>query len=404
MIADAPPLQMTTPPAGLVTEPPTLPLPPPRITYLGYVGETGGDGVQAFELARHVARRGSHVTLIVPSLPGLRQKADAHADCPNLRVICTPLIRYDTIAQNPLDVFRLLWPLRNDPIIHLQVGDICPPRVSLLVLDILRPRALFATIHAASPEMPVGSPRAAYWASIVRRRFRAVFCPSQQGSVTQNTYGLPQEKTRTIYTGVDTVASASGNGAVARAELGVAPDVPLLLFISRLHPQKCPLDALHAFTHAAEVLPNLHFALVGTGPLEAEVKQAASVLPCRDRIHFAPPVSNVPDYLAACDVWLLPSEAENFSRAVLEALAAGCAVVATNCRGNDEVLVHEENSLLAPVGDVPGLSYAIVRFLSDAPLRARLQKAGKETAARFALEIAIDNYQRAYADFGGEKA
>ena len=63
--------------------------------------------------------------------------------------------------------------------------------------------------------------------------------------------------------------------------------------------------------------------------------------------------TNVADWLAAATVWLLPTERENFSVAVLEALAAGCAVLSTTCPGNDEVLTDRENRGLFPVGDIP---------------------------------------------------
>ena len=377
----------------------------PDITYLAYVGEKGGDAVQAFELARGMAQTGVNVKLIVPELPGLRAKAsDYTAQNATLRIECTPLIRYDTFAQNPADVFRLIAPLRNAPILHIHSGDICPPRLSLMTLDILRPRALFATIHAAQPDMPVGGKRAAYWASIVRRRFQAVFCPSKHGREIQNEYGVPTEKTRAIYNGVDTTHYAGGNASVARAQLGLAADVPLVLFLAGFRQQKRPLDALHAFARACEKIPTAHFAMIGNGPLEEFVKQEASGLFCASHIHFVDHVTNVPDYLAACDIWFLPSEAENFCLGVLEALSAGCAVVATNCVGNDEVLVHDENALLANVGDVALLGDHLAHVLSSAALRARLQTAAQKTAAGYSLEAMTNHYKHAYQEFSGSRA
>ncbi len=377
----------------------------PDITYLAYVGEKGGDAVQAFELARGMAQTGANIKLIVPELPGLRAKATDYArQNPTLRVDCTPLIRYNTITQNPADVFRLIAPLRNTPILHIHSGDICPPRLSLMALDVLRPRALFATIHAAKPDMPIGGKRAAYWASVVRRRFHAVFCPSKHGREIQNQYGLPTDKTRAIYNGVDIAHYAGGNASVARAQLGLSPDVPLVLFLAGFRQQKRPLDALHAFARACEKIPTAHFALIGNGPLEEIVKQEASSLPCANRVHFVDHVTNVPDYLAACDVWFLPSEAENFCLGVLEALSAGCAVVATNCIGNDEVLVHDENALLANVGDVALLSEHLASVLSDAARRARLQTRAKQTATHYSLEAMTNHYQHAYQEFAGNRA
>ena len=378
--------------------------PPPQITFLGYVSDDGGDAVQVFELARTLGERGSLVTLLVPDLPLLRHKATAYAGVPGLRVVLTPLIRYDTFKQNPLDVLRLIWPLRNVPLLHIYCGDICPPRLTLFMVDLLRPPRVFATIQAAKPDMAVGGKRAAYWAACARRRFQSVICPSLQGQQIQTKYGLPKEKTTVIYNGVDTKRYASGNANVARAALGLSPDTPLLLFMARLHRQKRPLDALDAFARAADILPDLHFALIGNGPMEAEARAYAATLPCAARVHFADFAENVPDYLAACDAWILPSEAENFSLGLIESLSAGCAVVATACPGSDEVLINEENALTAPVGDVEALGAAIVRVFSDAPLRARLKTNAQKTAARFRLEALSDQHQRAYAPGAAKEA
>jgi glycosyltransferase involved in cell wall biosynthesis len=79
-------------------------------------------------------------------------------------------------------------------------------------------------------------------------------------------------------------------------------------------------------------------------------------------------------------VWLLPTEAENFSLAVLEALAAGCAIVSTPCRGNDEVLVHDQNALLAPVGDVDALAGCLRCLLADRARRERLRDGARRTS------------------------
>jgi glycosyltransferase involved in cell wall biosynthesis len=95
-------------------------------------------------------------------------------------------------------------------------------------------------------------------------------------------------------------------------------------------------------------------------------------------------------------VWLLPTERENFSIAVLEALAAGCPVLSTSCRGNDEVLVDGQNALTFDVGDVPGGIVRLRSLLSDPSLRARLSLGAKATAEKYATVNMVDDYIAVY--------
>ena len=367
-----------------------------EIVYVGYVGGAGGEAVQLLELAAGVAAQGKRVTLVAPDLLAMETMATRYKNSPNLTIALTPLIRYGRVAQDPRDVLRLLQKHRA-PVTHLYTGDIAIPRMTLMALEVLRPPRVFATIQSAyAGDMPVGSRRARYWASAARRRLAAVICPSRHGRDSQVAYGVPAEKAVTIPNSADTRRCASGDGGIARRALGLAADTPLIVFTARLHEQKRPGDALAAFVRLAQSDPDVHIAFVGTGPLEGEVKEAAEKSGLAPRIHFAGFQTNIPDWLAAATVWILPSEAENFSLGVIEALAAGCAVVATNCRGNDEILRHEHNSLLAPVGDIDGLSNGLRRLLHDPALHARLRHAARTTAQDYDTSVIAAQHLRLY--------
>ena len=80
---------------------------------------------------------------------------------------------------------------------------------------------------------------------------------------------------------------------------------------------------------------------------------------------------------------MLPTEAENFSLAVLEALAAGCPVLSTLCKGNDEVLVADDNAMIHAVGDIDGMASALQTLLNDPALRKRLSTNARNTAAGY---------------------
>jgi glycosyltransferase involved in cell wall biosynthesis len=99
-------------------------------------------------------------------------------------------------------------------------------------------------------------------------------------------------------------------------------------------------------------------------------------------------------------VWILPTERENFSVAVLEALAAGCAVLATNCPGNDEVLVDHENAICFAIGDVDCAANGLQRLLRDPSLRQRIQVGARGTAESYRLDTMVQGYLDVYARSG----
>ncbi|GAB4460026.1 MAG: hypothetical protein OHK0029_23390 [Armatimonadaceae bacterium] len=368
-----------------------------EVVHIGYVGGEGGDAAQTLELAAGQASAGLPVMLIVPQMPRMAEMAKPYHNRPNLRLIETPLIRFDTPAQNPLDVARLLQQFPAD-LYHLHTGDIAIPRMTLLALELVRRPKVIATIHAAYPDMPFGSSRAQYWASVVRRRLNFVVTPSKHGRETQVQYGVPPEKARAIYNGIDTTRFTTGDGKAARRQLGVGSATPLIVQTARLHPQKRPLDAVEAFARIAEEFPVARLVYVGTGPLMEETVARTEALGLSDRVHFMGHQFNIPDWLAAADIWLTTSDAENFSISVIEAMAAGNAVVGTFCRGNDEIFVDGENALTAPVGDTAGLADRMRRLLLDTDLRHRVAGNARRTAACYSREAMVAQYLDLYRE------
>ena len=155
--------------------------------------------------------------------------------------------------------------------------------------------------------------------------------------------------------------------------LNLDPRARLLVFTSRLDDQKRPDDALEVFSRVQGEFSDLHLVMAGCGEAEDRVKALAARHPAANRIHFPGFQPNVPDWLAAAAVWLFPTESENFSLALLEAMAAGCPIVSTLCQGNDEILVDGRNALTARVGDVETMAAATRRILSDPGLDATLR-------------------------------
>ena len=352
---------------------------------------------QLFDLAEGTATAGVPTTVIVPSGQGMERLAASYSVVPHLTVNITSLIRFDTLTQSPIDVLRLLLPYRRVPILHLHTGDVCLPRVTLAALDLLRPRHTLVTVHSAEADMLPTSSRARYWATVASRAMQRVICPSAHGKRTQIGYGLPPERVTTIYNGIDNATYSTGRGEEIRNTLGIGPDAPLLLFASRFHAQKRPLDAIAVFARLAERFPHLHFAMVGSGPMEADVRAAVATLPTgKERVYLPGYRTDIADWLAAATVYLLPTQRENFSLSVIEALASGCPVVSTLCQGNDEILVPGDNALTATVDDIPDLADKVALLLCDTAHRIKIGQAGRRTAANFSRKKMVERHLALY--------
>lgn len=143
---------------------------------------------------------------------------------------------------------------------------------------------------------------------------------------------------------------------------------------------------------------NLEFVLVGDGPLRPELELAAQKLQVADRVQFLGDHKNIQDVLAALHVSVLPSESESLSNAILESMAAGVPVVATDVGGNSE-LIGEGRGVLVPPGDEAELANGIEELVSNANARAEIGVKAREFArAHFTIESMREQHEALYRE------
>ena len=134
--------------------------------------------------------------------------------------------------------------------------------------------------------------------------------------------------------------------------------------------------------------------LAGGGPEEKELRARAVREGYEGRIRFLGLVKEIPAVLAASDVFVLASHSEGLPRSLMEAMAAGLPVVATDVGGVCELMVHEETGLLVPKGDSGGFARAIGRLLNDAGQRRSMGRAGqKRIEEAFHIRIAARRFE-----------
>jgi len=189
-------------------------------------------------------------------------------------------------------------------------------------------------------------------------------------------HGLPPEKLVSIGNGVELAPTPVAPGApenAAPADLGAGR---VVLFVGRLDPQKRLDVLLDAFARLPK--KDTRLAIAGTGPLLEVLRVQAAALGIEERVSFLGDRSDIAALHGAASVFCLPSESEGLPNALLEALALGTPVVATDIAGTNEVVRHESTALLVPVGDAPALALALERLLEDRELASRLATAGRE--------------------------
>jgi glycosyltransferase involved in cell wall biosynthesis len=204
----------------------------------------------------------------------------------------------------------------------------------------------------------------------------------------------------TIHTGIDIEPfDIPVDHAQIRTELGVPLDVRLIGTVARLSEQKAPSDFIRAAAMVHAEFPQSHFLWVGDGPLEEASRSLVKSLGLQEVFHFAGFRDNVPAILMSLDCFVLSSHWEGFSLAILEAMAAGLPVVATQVTGAAEAIVDGETGILVDSGDIPGLAEAIGKLVQDESLSRSMGVASRKRAENvFPYKKMLDRIEELYLD------
>jgi glycosyltransferase involved in cell wall biosynthesis len=137
--------------------------------------------------------------------------------------------------------------------------------------------------------------------------------------------------------------------------------------------------------------------MVGDGSERTNAEHRARCLGVTEQVSFVGKQPNIPDYLSAADILLLPSEIESFGLAALEAMACEVPVVASKVGGIPEVVSDGETGFLRPVGDIEGMADAVARLISDDELRIEMGRRARETAiSQYSTDLIIPKYIEFY--------
>jgi len=215
-----------------------------------------------------------------------------------------------------------------------------------------------------------------------------------------NVLGVSRNAVTTIPNGIDTARfSVKGDTSRIRRELGIGESERIIGSIGRLTKQKGMAHLIRAFTTVAARDANTRLVIVGDGELRLELERLCRELGVREKVVFMGIRMDVPVLLSLFDVFAIASLWEGQPIAIMEAMAAGKPIVATDVGGNSEILAGGKYGLLVPAGDAEALAASIARLLVDKSLASKLAGEARAFALReLGAPAMVARYERVFEE------
>ena len=168
----------------------------------------------------------------------------------------------------------------------------------------------------------------------------------------------------------------------ARAALGVSDNEIFVFSVGRLTYQKAQEYLVKAMSSVIAQAPQVKTGIAGEGPFEAALKDQIRKQNLNAHVKLLGTLPDISPWLAAADIFVLPSRWEGLSRSLMEAMAAGVPVVATQVDGTRDLITDGVNGLLVPPEDAEALANSILQFVTDPAMRTQLARAGRDHVLR----------------------
>jgi D-inositol-3-phosphate glycosyltransferase len=390
-------------------------------------GDAGGLNVYVVETARRLAERGVEVEVftratssaldpVVGLAPGVMVRHVAAGpfeglskeDLPGqLCAFAAGVMRAE--ATRPPGYYDLI---HSHYWLSGQVGWLAADRWQVPLVHTMHTMARVKNLSLADGDTPEPAGREIGEVQVVEAADRLVANTSEEAQQLVDLYGASPHKVSVVHPGVDLQQfrpPAPGQRERERAELGIAPDAHLLLFVGRIQPLKGPDVLLRAVAELLAHRPDLRSKLVvavvggpsGSGLRKPEALQRlAKRLRIADVVRFERP--QAPDRLAAwyrsADLVAVPSHSESFGLVALEAQACGAPVVAAAVGGLREAVADGVSGLLVPGHDARQWGRELGSLLDDRERRALLSKGAVAHAASFGWDRTVDQLLQVYTE------
>lgn len=306
-------------------------------------------------------------------------------------------LRVDARSSYPLALVRLARLLRRTGVGILHAHFFYPTLLGLITARLAGVRFVF-TRHHSDHNIRIGK----RWhtrvdAFCARSADHVIAVSEETRRIMTNVEGVPSSNISVVYNGMNPLTAPPPERVEAlRQELRLGVE-PICLMIGRLHEEKGHRFLFEAIPKVVARTGPITVLLAGEGAhrpaLEAEVRERGLA----QSVRFLGWRPDVAELISLASLIVLPSLAESFGFALVEAMSLGKPVVAAATGGVPEIVVDGENGLLVPARDPEALARAISRVLQDPALAAALVAAGRLASRRFSFERMIRGYEAVYA-------
>lgn len=354
-----------------------------------HLSPDGGAEIQLAYLARGLAEAGHDVTLCCIANSGVPARVLENAGVTVVELRARS--RIGRIAA----IRRLARLARAANVVHCTMWD-----ASLWgrIAAMLARRPVVVADHATDRSVQIaasGAPRGSWIArhnrALDRFTYATVICATSQRPVLTGE-GVDPDKIVHIPNGVpvDELARAAEQGP-SRNELGLPEGVPLAIQVGVFRAEKNQRGALDAFREVRGQVADARLAFVGDGKKLEEVERRVEEIGAGDWAHFLGRRSDVPALLVLADLMLLPSISDAMPMTILEAMAVGVPVVATDV--GDVRRTLGDAGVCVPAGDETAFAEQCIRLFSNPELRARMGEAGRARVRSFDLSAMVRGYE-----------
>jgi len=356
------------------------------VLVISSMGPGGAERVVS-RLSRYWAQNGRNIVLLtLSSEPSFYELSD-QVECVGLDLMS----RSENKWRSTFKTVERIWVLRKT----LKSLD---PDVIISFMDKTNTLVLFATRGLGVPvvvseRIYPGSQEIGFeWESIRRVAYRFA------DRLVVITDAMRREFERRGYKNIEVIPNPAVPAPVnvsSAAPKGGRCDVKTILAAGRLEHQKGFDLLLESFSTLHKSYPDWQLVIVGEGALRPRLMKLADELGISGRLRLPGVVDNLPDHLACADIFVLSSRFEGFPNVLVEAMAAGTAVVATDClSGPREIIRNNENGLLVPVDNARGLARALDLLMSDISMRQRLGTKARNVSDTFSLDGVMRKWNR----------
>lgn len=232
----------------------------------------------------------------------------------------------------------------------------------------------------------------------------AVIAPSESVAQVMRHFGV-QKPIELIENGIDLRPFHTPSAPLSKMSLGLPPTAVLFTYVGRLSYEKRVDILLKQFERTALLVPASHLMIIGDGPTMPQLRRMAKRSKCANRIHFQGNVGHneIPNFLAASDIFVTASKSEVHPLTFIEALAAGLPIIAPDAPGNYDIISDGKSGFL--VKEFPdGLAQKMITLVSQPELRNKMSLQARQESDRYNINHTIAKTVALYEKLLAEKA